>query len=415
MPKTKNAVIERGSQEHRDAINKFDAAVKASGAGSDAYNEAVDDLVALQQRVDWQMTSGVPASSGEGRKLCVQFLDSRLARVPSAAGQVCSWDDLKSRLVSQPVANKEDASFFLLVRFYSDGYEKLSFTKPKEAWQTPSYGISRCQENIEWIDGLTLDFDSGVTVEQFQEKYSKYEYLLTTSFNHDPSQDKHKFRVVIPFQQRVGALELKRRRKALAGIFEGADPASFNISQGFYTPSHPRDKTPVRVVNSGVWFDLMALEADPVREPNRLGVSMRVEGKDEASKLVAALMNCMPPDTEYLRKLPGAHEHTYVPVIVPFLSSLGYWGRENGLEEGEVCELVRQRWDDSEHVSSFYSLISKASYGGLEACLSFVDRVRKAVAGGVGLGFEDGEFKAAYDELMALMAGAVQAESVDVV
>ena len=415
MPKTKNAAVERGSPEHRDAINRVDVAVKEQGLGSVTYYEAVDDLAALQQKVDWQMTSGVLASSGVGRKLCVQFLDSRLARVPSASGEVCSWDDLKSRLVSQPVANKEDASFFLLVRFYSDGYEKLSFTKPREAWQTPSYGISRCKENIEWIDGLTLDFDSGLTVEDFQEQFSQYEYLLTSSFNHDPSQGLHKFRVLIPLKDRVGALELKRRKDALSDLFKEADVVSFALSQGFYAPSHRHGIDPVRYENSGQWFDLMALTVNEEQARNQFGVSMRVSGVGDGAELVAALMNCMPSDTEYFRELPCFKKQTYPTAIVPFLFSLGYWGRENGLDVGELRDLVFQRWGDTQYAGSFSSLLSRGSYGGLESCLGFVERVRAGVLNGVDLGFDPGEFQSAHSELLKLVAKCVKEDEPDVV
>lgn len=400
-----------GSQEHLTALQALKDAADKSGRGGEAYSGAVEALDSIQKRIDWPLSSGVKSSDGEQRKLSVQFLKDRFVRVERDTGEEFTWDHLKQKLVSHELPHKEAARFFQLIKFRANGHEKFSFTFDKIRERYVSHGISRCQENIEWVDGLTLDFDSGVTVDEFKEGYSQYEYLLTSSFNHDPLNGKHKFRVVLPLAKRVGAAEIKARRKRLLKEFSGVDPASFSLSQGFYVPSHPPGKIPVRVENPGALFDLMSLPLDPVKE--RARTSMVVKGDGKAEEIVAALMNCMPPDTVFFRDLPGTEGHTYNPVILPFLFSLGYWGCENGLSEAAVADLVMQRWGASEYAGQFQRIIEDSDYGDLGLCISFVKRVGKALDEGVDLGITKEEFTEAKAILDRLIKGDVEVREIE--
>lgn len=413
MSVPKKERVPAGSQKHLQALRDLDSAAKGSGRGSGPYNEAVEALKKLQGRMDWPISSGIIGSEGDGRLLSVQFLKDRFVRVERNTGREFPWNELKQELVSQELPRKEAARFFQLIKFRTNGHEKFGFTFDKPREQYSSHGISRCQENIEWVDGLTLDFDSGITVEEFVEAYQEYEFLLTSSFNHAPENDKHKFRVVMPLRQRVGAAEIKARRKRLQEKFAGVDPASFSLSQGFYVPSHPPGRTPVRVENGGGWFDLMAVPLDPSKP--RARTSMVVKGEGKGEEIVAALMNCMPPDTEYFRELPGTEGHTYNPVILPFLFSLGYWGRENGLSEAAVTDLVMQRWGDSEYAGQFQRIVEDSDYGDLGLCLSFVRRVGNALKEEIDLGISQDEFRAAREVLDRLIKGDVEVREIETV
>ncbi|MBC2594628.1 hypothetical protein H5P28_10190 [Ruficoccus amylovorans] len=411
MSASSSTSLVRGCCAHKDAIEAVQREQRKVGTGGAPYLEAVAALEAMQRRLDWQAPQGVVDSDGVGRKLSVQLLKHRWSHVETGGGLLLTWAKLKERLKSHCYEKKEDAPLFLLVKFYNDGFEKRSFFKRGGVHRVG--GISRCRENVEWVDGLTLDFDAGLTVEQFVERYGSYEYLIYSSFNHAPLDGKNKFRVVMPLKDRVRPVEIENRRRSLMELFKDADPASFSISQGFYIPTHPTGIEPVRVENPGEWFDLMELEVMPRSKP-AFASSIKVIADGDAPGVIAALMNCMPPDTECLRELPGTNGHSYAPVIVPLLSSLGFWGREQGMDEEDIHELVMQRWGMSPHSDSFYRLICGATYGGLECGQSFVERVGRAVSQGIDLGIPKDEFERARDELNGLLKQQVEVRPVEV-
>ncbi|MGE9294748.1 MAG: hypothetical protein ACQKBV_00455, partial [Puniceicoccales bacterium] len=173
-----------GSEEHRAALDVLERVKNDSGVCSQAYADAARNLDLIQKKIDWSLSSGVKSGDGGQRKLSVQFLQNRFVRVERNTGQELTWDELKKELVSREKQRKEDARFFQLIKFRANGYEKFSFKKDKERERYLNHGISRCQENVEWVDGLTLDFDSGVTDVEFRETYSQDAFVLTSSFNH---------------------------------------------------------------------------------------------------------------------------------------------------------------------------------------------------------------------------------------
>ena len=183
MPQDDKGCVQRGSSEHKKALERLNRAAKNAGNRQDEFLEAVDALRSLQGRIDWQAAEGIVESEGVGRALAVQVLDNCFCRVPSASGVFRDWKALKEGLVSRPYSAKEEADYFLLSRFYDDGFEKQSFDKNPVG--KSSFGISRCNENVQWIDGLTLDFDSGLTPDEFCDSFSGYEFLLYSSYNHD--------------------------------------------------------------------------------------------------------------------------------------------------------------------------------------------------------------------------------------
>ncbi|MFH1514912.1 MAG: primase-helicase family protein [bacterium] len=59
--------------------------------------------------------------------------------------------------------------------------------------------ISR-EENYIGMTGVTLDFDSGITVEEAKERFASYRYILHTSSSHQTDEAKtDRFRVILPF------------------------------------------------------------------------------------------------------------------------------------------------------------------------------------------------------------------------
>lgn len=406
--------ILRGSEQHKAALIKVGQAQMTAGYERQDYIDALKELERIQKRIDWQLTEGELERKPTGQ-LSVQCFNNRFERVLKGTSKSFEWSTLKKNLTSRECAKKEDAGMFELTRFFSNtGFEHVSVTYDGQDRRLPVCGESRCKWNVEYVDGLTLDYDAGISVEDFQAKHPDLEYLLYSSYNHDPEKGKHKFRVVIPLKTRVGAAEVANRKAALMKQFPGVDPASFSISQAFYLPSHPPGQTPVRIENTGAWFELMRLDKDTARsrEPSRepLSTSTRVTSEVDAGKVIAAIMNCMPPDTEYLRVLKGCDGHSYAPFIVPFLFSLGYWGKENGMETEEILDLVEQRWAGTEHVDSFYRLVDGSNYGNLDVCESFVDRVQHGIKKGLDLGFKPSEFDKAWQEFNKTLSSQGQTE-----
>ena len=96
-------------------------------------------------------------------------------------------------------------------------------------------GDTRNNQCVDMRHLLLLDFDDGTHYNWFISTYLEYEFVVYTSFSH--SKELPKFRVVIPLEVPVDAIEFSNAKKTLLGIFPGVDEASFVSSQAFYVPS----------------------------------------------------------------------------------------------------------------------------------------------------------------------------------
>lgn len=120
--------------------------------------------------------------------------------------------------------------------------------------------VRRCKGNVVAINGIVLDVDEKMTIDQAQDMFREIEYVLYTTFRHTP--ERHKFRIVIPFSQPLLASDIAGRQAAIAETFPGVDAASFTVSQSFYF--HSGHHSPYSIWNEGVMLDPYAFE---YREP----------------------------------------------------------------------------------------------------------------------------------------------------
>ena len=89
-------------------------------------------------------------------------------------------------------------------------------------------GLPRCTgANVDSLYALQLDYDSGISIEKFRERYAQYRWSLYTSYSHGYKGDGDRFRVVMPLASPMpcAVLRSQRVRKNLTTWhFPGADP-----------------------------------------------------------------------------------------------------------------------------------------------------------------------------------------------
>ncbi len=120
----------------------------------------------------------------------------------------------------------------------------------------------RNQENYDKIHALLLDFDSCVSIREFQQKYSKFSWFLYTTSSHIKGVN-DKFRVILPLKYPIPFIKLhdKFLKKSLEIYFEGIDSSCFsNFHNLPNLPKHdPNDYE--YIVNSGETFCMSLLES----------------------------------------------------------------------------------------------------------------------------------------------------------
>lgn len=121
----------------------------------------------------------------------------------------------------------DDKGEKIWVRDSSGGYDEIPNT------------VRRCKDNVVAINGIVLDVDANMTIEQALEEYAGYEFVLYTTFNHTP--EKHKFRIVFPFSEPLLAEDIPYYQDSIVETFPGVDNASFTVSQSFYFHSGKND------------------------------------------------------------------------------------------------------------------------------------------------------------------------------
>lgn len=165
------------------------------------------------------------------------------------------WDDARKILGDWiEVSAKTDTKLFNLWDFKLD--------KTQAVLRQTDYKISRCAENTLGLWGLVLDFDNmdadsdkALTIDKAQEQYADYEYVLYTTYRHLYDGRTHKFRMIIPFSERLETHVFKAKKQSLLSAFKAADMASFSASQAFYLHSGDKKKAYTHY-NSGKFIDL---------------------------------------------------------------------------------------------------------------------------------------------------------------
>jgi hypothetical protein len=154
--------------------------------------------------------------------------------------------------------------------------------------------VRRSKANVVAVNGIILDVDEKMTIQEAQDLYKDIEHVLYTTFRHSP--EKHKFRIVIPFSQPLLKADIGGRQAAITETFPGVDNCSFTMSQSFYF--HSGLNSSYSKWNEGVMLDPYDFE---YREPKvyipplpHSNTPMDAEFADAyKSAVVASLSTCV--------------------------------------------------------------------------------------------------------------------------
>ena len=155
-------------------------------------------------------------------------------------------------------------------------------TKEEGAAMSDDGFVKKLKQNTVAIDALILDYDSedAPSIAEFKQMYAEYEFVLYTSYSHDPANGKTKYRVVIPLTNTIPVSEVEDRQQltpdqntyltALTEYFCGVDACCFQPNRSFYYPACKSEETLVEAemyYNHGKDFDLHdgSLEPSPGR------------------------------------------------------------------------------------------------------------------------------------------------------
>ena len=111
----------------------------------------------------------------------------------------------------------------------------------------------RDQLNYNNLHALIIEFDSGLTIPEFEERYSYLEYYLHTTSSH--SSEKHRFRVILPLDEPYPYQLFKHRfvKPCMVEYFKGLDPSCFSNFQKL--PALPKVQSEYYYkYNSGIYF-----------------------------------------------------------------------------------------------------------------------------------------------------------------
>lgn len=83
--------------------------------------------------------------------------------------------------------------------------------------------------NIDSIFALQLDYDSGVSIKQFQEEFKEYKYILYTSYSYG-FKEHDRFRVIFPLEENLPYryLTVSSVKNNLKLMFQGCDTCCFD-------------------------------------------------------------------------------------------------------------------------------------------------------------------------------------------
>jgi len=168
---------------------------------------------------------------------------------------------------------------------YKDGMRLESY---RELTDT----VRRSKANVLALNGIVLDVDKSMTMEQVMEQLKDVEYVLYTTFRH--TADNHRFRVIIPFSKPLLAGDIPLYQASIKEYFPGVDNASFSVSQSFYFHSGKND--PVAYHNKGIMIDPYVFERrepEPVTEPKINLVEFTAQQHNDYKRsIVKSLLTC---------------------------------------------------------------------------------------------------------------------------
>lgn len=124
-------------------------------------------------------------------------------------------------------------------------------------------GTKRCTENMGTTDVLMLDYDDkDYSIEEFERKFSRFYYILHTSYSYDGIKQKFRVFLFLDKEYEINRLFFKCSNKPfsawhlLVKYFEHADVASFTKAQFFKVPAIKTADSPYYYkLNNGALFN----------------------------------------------------------------------------------------------------------------------------------------------------------------
>lgn len=119
-------------------------------------------------------------------------------------------------------------------------------------------GLPRCiKDNLDYITVLQIDYDDGMTIDEFVQKYKDYRFDLYTSYNYG-FKPNDRFRVMLPLAERIYMRHIcPPTRELLEETFPGVDVTCFDRCHWQVLPYVRSEDAPYRFVrNPGKLLDL---------------------------------------------------------------------------------------------------------------------------------------------------------------
>jgi hypothetical protein len=152
--------------------------------------------------------------------------------------------------------------------------------------------VRRCKANVIALNGIVLDVDKSMTMNQVMEQLKDVEYVLYTTFRH--TAENHRFRVIIPFSQPLLSQDIPLYQASIKEYFPGVDNASFSVSQSFYFHSGKNDS--IAYHNKGIMIDPYVFERrepEPIPEPKLNPIELTAQQQtDYKRSIVESLLTC---------------------------------------------------------------------------------------------------------------------------
>lgn len=119
--------------------------------------------------------------------------------------------------------------------------------------------IRRSAVNILCVCMLSADFDDNMTVEEAEEMFKDYSYIIYTTFNHLADGVTHKFRMLFEIKEYIAPDDLANRKDSLQAFMAGADPSTTDLARGFFVPcvNTTNDVDLILRINAGKAIDVL--------------------------------------------------------------------------------------------------------------------------------------------------------------
>ena len=174
-------------------------------------------VVSFGKRATDNLPSAVTLTFGE---LVERFSKPDITRGSLNAAEYHALDKADS-VQKTKRSSEKDGPYFVACRFVGDG--------------------RRCNDNVELLCGMPLDFDSGRTTEaDIRRLLAGHTYLAYTSYSHRPELEK--WRVFLPYRGPISRNEHASAFQHFKKLFLGdIAPRCETASQLWYTPACPKD------------------------------------------------------------------------------------------------------------------------------------------------------------------------------